>query len=105
MFAIRNTLASLARTTRTNNSILQFNRLYSSKSIFVGNLSYEIKEVDLKQLFERYGEVKSARIIVDHESGRSRGFGFVEMNETDGAAAMAELDGSVFNGRDLKVII
>ncbi|RKX26530.1 MAG: RNA-binding protein [Candidatus Zixiibacteriota bacterium] len=67
-------------------------------NIFVGNLSFDATEDDLRQLFEQYGEVSSAKIISDRLSGRSRGFAFIEM--PDDGAAQSAIDG--LNGNDLK---
>lgn len=73
-----------------------------SKSIFVGNFPYETTEEDLKELFLRYGIVDKVRIILDRETGKSRGFGFIKMNQ--GAEdAIQSLNGSRFNGRPLRV--
>jgi RNA recognition motif-containing protein len=75
-----------------------------SISIYVGNLSFESNEGDLKTLFEQYGAVDSAKIISDQFTGRSRGFGFVEMaSREEGLTAIRELDSKDFNGRTLKV--
>lgn len=59
--------------------------LEMSKNIYVGNLSYQATEAELRQLFEQFGQVNSAKIITDRQTGRSRGFGFVEM-EVEGEA-------------------
>jgi len=76
----------------------------SSINIYVGNLSFDATEDDLKELFEGYGKVDSAKIISDQFTGRSRGFGFVEMAERqDGLRAIQELDTKDFKGRSLKV--
>ena len=73
-----------------------------SKKLYVGNLTYDTTEDDLVELFQSYGEVLSAQIIIDRETNRSRGFGFVEMAE--GAEAAAEgLNGQDFRGRNLTV--
>jgi len=73
-------------------------------NIYVGNLSYGLSEDELKDLFAEYGEVKSAKIIIDRETGRSKGFGFVEMGTAeDGEKAIAELDGSSVKERNIKV--
>jgi len=69
--------------------------------MYVGNLPYTANEAELRSLFEAYGEVQSSRIITDRETGQSRGFGFVEMDDADAAAAMAQLNGSDFGGRRL----
>jgi len=64
-------------------------------NIYVGNLSYEVTEDDLKQMFEEYGSIVKTIIIKDRETGRSKGFGFVEMSEQeDGKKAIQELDGT-----------
>lgn len=73
-------------------------------NIYVGNLSFKASEADLKALFEKFGQVDSAKIIMDKMTGRSRGFGFVEMpDNTQGQAAITELDGKDQDGRPLKV--
>ena len=72
-------------------------------NIYVGNLNYDSTEDGLRSLFEQYGTVTSARIITDRETGRSRGFGFVEMEDDGGAAAIDALNGTEFDGRVLKV--
>ena len=75
-----------------------------SISIYVGNLSFDSDEGGLKGLFENYGEVESAKIITDQFTGRSRGFGFVQMpNREEGLRAIKELDATDLNGRTLKV--
>ena len=73
-------------------------------NIFVGNLSFNTQENDLRAVFEAYGQVSSARVVSDRETGRSRGFAFVEMsNDAEGQAAIAGLDGRDVDGRALKV--
>jgi RNA recognition motif-containing protein len=73
-------------------------------NIYVGNLPYETTENDLKQAFEAYGRVDSARTIVDKYTNQSKGFGFVEMPDSGEAqAAIAGLDGKDMGGRALKV--
>jgi len=73
-------------------------------NIYVGNLSYNIKEDALRQAFEEYGEVSSAKIITDRESGRSKGFGFVEMTNDDEAnTAIENLNGKELQGRTVNV--
>ena len=73
-------------------------------NIYVGNLPYKTTEEELKSEFEKHGDVVSAKIIVDHGTGRSKGFGFVEMaNVSDGQAAVKAMDGAEFEGRDLVV--
>lgn len=73
-------------------------------NIFVGSLPFKIQEADLKELFEAYGEVNSVKIINDRETGRSKGFGFVEMVEEEaGKKAIADLNGSEVAGRNIVV--
>jgi cold-inducible RNA-binding protein len=75
-----------------------------SIKIYVGNLSFDSNEGELKGLFEAYGEVDSAKVIVDQFTGRSRGFGFIEMtNREEGLKAIQELDSKDLGGRALKV--
>ncbi len=74
-----------------------------SKRIYVGNLSYTTTEDELEELFTPYGDVMSCTIPADRESGRTRGFGFVEMSEEDAAKAIEALDGKDFGGRNLRV--
>jgi len=72
-------------------------------NIFVGNLSYETTEDSLRTLFEQHGEVTSAKVIKDRETGRARGFAFVEMpNDEEGRAAIAAIDGTDVDGRTIK---
>jgi RNA recognition motif-containing protein len=72
--------------------------------LYVGNLSYETTENDLRDAFSEYGEVASAKIIMDRDTGRSKGFGFVEYNDDDSARkAMSALNGTDFKGRNLTV--
>jgi RNA recognition motif-containing protein len=73
-------------------------------NIYVANLNFEMQDEDLKKFFIPYGEVSSARIIMDKGTDRSRGFGFVEMSdETAAKKAITELDGKVVDGRPIKV--
>jgi len=73
-------------------------------NIYVGNLSFRSTDDDLRELFAEFGEVTSARIITDRDSGRSRGFGFVEMaSDDEGKAAIEALDGQENEGRNLKI--
>lgn len=72
--------------------------------IYVGNLSYRTEEPELEQLFASLGQVASVRLVRDHETGRSRGFGFVEMNDDEqGRAACDALNQQEFEGRRLTV--
>lgn len=73
-------------------------------SIYVGNLSYEVTSDDLSQVFAEYGTVRSVQVPMDRETGKMRGFGFVEMSsEAEETEAIAALDGAEWMGRDLKV--
>ena len=73
-------------------------------NIYVGNLPFSSTSADLEDLFGEYGQVDSAAVISDRETGRSRGFGFVEMaSDDDARRAIEELDGSDVGGRSLKV--
>lgn len=75
-----------------------------AKRLYVGNLAYTVSSEDLQQLFEQYGQVRSAQVLSDRETGRSRGFGFVEMDDDGEAdAAIQSLDGSNHEGRRLTV--
>ena len=72
--------------------------------IYVGNLSYEVTEEDLRLALEKFGQVESAAIIKDKQSGRSKGFGFVEMaSKAEGQAAIEGLNGKELKGRTLNV--
>lgn len=73
-------------------------------SIYVGNLSYEVTEAELNSVFAEYGSVKRVQLPTDRETGRMRGFGFIEMGaEAEEQAAIDALDGAEWMGRDLKV--
>jgi RNA recognition motif-containing protein len=75
-----------------------------SKNIYVGNLPFRTTEDSVRDLFARYGEVQSVKLISDRETGKPRGFGFVEMDDDAAAAeAIKSLDGADFEGRNLKV--
>ena len=73
------------------------------KKIYVGNLSFQTSEDEVRKLFEHYGTVQSVRIITDRETGRSKGFGFVEMSEDESINAISGLSGSQLDGRTLTV--
>ena len=73
-----------------------------STNLYVGNLSFNTTSEDLQTLFAPFGDVKSASVVMDRETGRSRGFGFVEMND-GGSAAINALDGKDHGGRALTV--
>lgn len=73
-------------------------------NIFIGNLSWAINDADLRDLFEEYGEVKSAKVIMDRETGKSRGFGFVELaDEEQAKRALAELNGATYDNKVISV--
>lgn len=77
-----------------------------NNELFVGNLSFTTSEQDLAAYFEAIGPVETTKVIKDHRTGRSRGFGFVKMvNEADAKKAIADYDGKDFSGRTLKVNI
>lgn len=73
------------------------------KSIYVGNIPFSVSENDIRELFGAYGEVASVKLVEDRETGRFRGFGFVEMNDADALEAIEALDGKDMSGRTLKV--
>ena len=76
----------------------------SNTNIYVGNLNYQLDSDGLQRVFEAHGTVKSAKVVMDFETGRSKGFGFVEMESSDDAAtAIQELDGTDVEGRTIKV--
>ncbi len=72
-------------------------------NIFVSNINYATKDYQLQELFSEFGEVSSCKIITDRETGRSRGFGFVEMNDEEGKQAIESLNQKEFNGKELNV--
>ncbi len=75
-----------------------------AKKIYVGNMSYNTSEEELRDLFAQYGTVLSANIIIDRETRRPKGFAFVEMEDDSAAdAAISQLDGQAFGGRNLRV--
>jgi len=74
------------------------------KKLYVGNLSYSMTDADLQNLFEQHGAVQSAQVIKDRDTGRSKGFGFVEMDSSaEAQAAISALNGQDLNGRSLTV--
>ena len=74
-------------------------------NIYVSNLSFNVQDEDLRDFFTPYGEVTSAKVINDKLTGRSRGFGFVEMTDQEASRkAIAELDGATVDGRNIKVM-
>jgi RNA recognition motif-containing protein len=75
-------------------------------NIYVSNLGFQTREDDLRKLFEAFGQVSSAKIITDRETGRSRGFGFVEMAvDAEGNQAISSLNGKEFGGRAISVTV
>lgn len=75
-------------------------------NIFIAGLSYSITDADLNDLFGEYGEIASAKVIMDRETGRSKGYGFVEMNdEASGQKAIDELNGAEYDGRTISVSV
>jgi cold-inducible RNA-binding protein len=73
------------------------------KKIYVGNLSWDTSETELRGLFERCGTVHSAAVVMDRDTGRSRGFGFIEMDDADADQAIQKLNGRDVGGRNLNV--
>ena len=71
--------------------------------LYVGNLSYSVNDSTLRALFEPFGNIESARVISDRDTGSSKGFGFVEMSDADGQKAMGALNGQELEGRALRV--
>ena len=71
--------------------------------IYVGNLSFQSTENDIRELFSQHGEVTEVKLVTDRDTGRPRGFGFVEMNESDARNAIGALDGAELDGRKLTV--
>jgi RNA recognition motif-containing protein len=73
-------------------------------NIYVGNLSYNMMDEDLEKLFSTFGTVAESKVVIDRETGRSKGFGFVEMpNQAEGDEAIRQLDGKEIEGRNIKV--
>lgn len=73
------------------------------KSIYVGNLPFSSSEEEIRRLFEQYGSVHSVKLINDRETGRPRGFGFVEMDESEAIGAIEALNGTDLGGRSLRI--
>lgn len=72
-------------------------------NIFIAGLSYSITDADLSDLFQEYGEITSAKVVMDRQTGRSKGYGFVEMDDEAGTKAISELNGAEYDGRTLSV--
>ncbi|MBP9837389.1 MAG: RNA-binding protein [Proteobacteria bacterium] len=73
------------------------------KKLYVGNLPYSIGDAELQKIFEAHGEVQSVKVITDNRTGRSKGFGFVEMEDAQADAAREAVNGQEFEGRSLRV--
>ena len=71
--------------------------------LYVGNLSYNVRDDDLQQAFAQYGTVSSAKVMMDRDTGRSKGFGFVSMGSEDAEKAIAQFNGTEWGGRALTV--
>lgn len=83
---------------------MEFNLIGSNQvSVFIGNLAFKASANDLRELFAEYGDIQSVRVMTDRATRRPKGFAFVEMDKKGAKAAIADLDGSEFFGRDLKV--
>jgi len=74
-------------------------------NIFIAGLSYRVNDADLKELFAEYGEIASAKVIMDKQTGRSKGYGFVEMDDEVGQKAIDELNGAEYDGRTISVSV
>jgi RNA recognition motif-containing protein len=75
-------------------------------NIYISGLSYNVNDADLNELFAEYGEISSSKVITDRDTGRSRGFGFVEMpSEEDGQKAIDELNGIEYDGKVISVTV
>jgi RNA recognition motif-containing protein len=73
-------------------------------NIYVGNLPYGVSDADLQKMFSEFGSVSESKIVTDRDTGRSKGFGFVEMpNQTEGEEAIKQLNGREMEGRNIKV--
>jgi RNA recognition motif-containing protein len=73
-------------------------------NIFIAGLSFKVNDTDLASLFEEYGAISSAKVITDRQTGKSKGYGFVEMEDNEaGAKAIAELNGAEYDGRTISV--
>lgn len=82
---------------------MEFSMGSKQASVFIGNLAFKASANDLRELFEDYGDVQGVRVMTDRATRRPKGFAFVEMDKKGAKAAIADLDGSEFFGRDLKV--
>jgi RNA recognition motif-containing protein len=85
-------------------TFIQIEREKRMKNLFIGNMSFQTTEADLRALFEPFGQISRVHIAMDRETGRARGFAFIEMpNDAEAAKAIAGLDGKEVGGRNLKV--
>ena len=96
-------IVNIKRVISTFKRIFFKERKVMATSIYVCNLPYDIDSDGLKETFERFGGVQSAKVVSDRETGRSRGFGFVEMEDQDAENAIQHLNGTEVSGRELKV--
>lgn len=80
-----------------------FRYMFMSKSIYVGNLPFSATEDEVREMFEAHGEVQSVKLIADRDTGRPRGFGFVEMEQAEAEAAIKALNGVENGGRPLRI--
>jgi RNA recognition motif-containing protein len=96
-------LSELGQRKRRRGSAAAEKGLEMSKKIYVGNLPFTATESELRELFERHGTVHSVTLIEDRDTGRPRGFGFVEMDDDAADAAIAALSGTVLGGRTLNI--
>jgi RNA recognition motif-containing protein len=93
-----------AITVHLGHAHLQIEREKNMKNLFVGNMNFQTTEAELRALFEPFGQISRVHIAMDRETGRARGFAFVEMpNDAEAAAAITGLDGKAVGGRNLKV--
>jgi RNA recognition motif-containing protein len=86
-----------------NQIIFNIFNFLTQMNIFVSNINYATKDYELQDLFSEFGEVSSVKIITDKETGRSRGFGFIEMEDAEGQQAIEALNQKEFNGKELNV--
>ncbi|XP_056847810.1 glycine-rich RNA-binding protein 5, mitochondrial-like isoform X2 [Raphanus sativus] len=94
---------SSSKTFGVSHSILPFIRSFSSSKIFVGGISYRTDEVGLREAFSHFGQIVDAEIVVDRETGRSRGFAFVTFTSNEDACNATDMDGEYLHGRRLRV--
>ncbi|GAU36193.1 hypothetical protein TSUD_274710 [Trifolium subterraneum] len=87
----------------SHSSMLNYLRHMSSSKLFIGGLSYGVDDQSLRDAFANYGEVVDARVITDRDTGRSRGFGFVNYTTEDAATSALAMDGQDLNGRSIRV--